>query len=120
MSAFGGHGPRTEWRVVERPELQIVSEDLWQRVQEQQRLEKDLFGRASAGINKASSSPYTLSGFLKCGLCGANLTIVAGKGRKTIRKYYGCPQHFNRGSWENGLTIRQDVIQRNFSPSFRL
>ncbi|HXA67026.1 MAG TPA: recombinase family protein [Bryobacteraceae bacterium] len=106
--------PKTEWRTAERPELQIISDDLWQRVQERLRIVKELFGRAGAGINKASSSNYLLSGFLKCGLCNANMIIVAGKGRKTLRKYYGCPQHFNRGACINAQTIRQDVIERNF------
>jgi hypothetical protein len=47
-------------------------------------------------------------------LCGTNLIIVAGKGRKTKRKYYGCSQRFNRGACSNSLTIRQDVLGRNF------
>ena len=47
-------------------------------------------------------------------MCGANLIIVAGKGRKTKRKYYGCSQRFNRGACTNSLTVRQDVIERNF------
>jgi hypothetical protein len=55
-----------------------------------------------------------LTGLLKCDWCGANLIIVAGKGRKTKRKYYGCSQRFNRGAYANSLTIRQDVLERNF------
>jgi site-specific DNA recombinase len=99
---------------MERPELRIVSEELWDRVQQRQALMLKIYGHAGAGVHKASSSAYLLTGLLKCGSCGANLVIVAGKGRKTKRKYYGCSQHFNRGACENGLTIRQDVIERNF------
>jgi site-specific DNA recombinase len=106
--------PQSEWITAERPELRIVPEDLWQRVQERQRLVKEIYGRAGAGIHKASSSEYLLTGLLKCDLCGANLIIVAGKGRKTKRKYYGCSQRFNRGACSNSLTIRQDVLERNF------
>jgi site-specific DNA recombinase len=106
--------PQSEWITAERPELRIVTEDLWQRVQERQRLVKEIYGRAGAGIHKASSSEYLLTGLLKCDLCGANLIIVAGKGRKTKRKYYGCSQRFNRGACSNSLTIRQDVLERNF------
>ena len=65
-------------------------------------------------MHKASSSGYLLTGILKCGLCGANLIIVAGKGKKTKRKYYGCSERFNRGACSNTLTIRQDVLERNF------
>jgi DNA invertase Pin-like site-specific DNA recombinase len=105
---------QSEWIIVERPELRIVSEDLWQRVEQRLQLVKEVFGHAGAGMHKASSSAYLLTGLLKCDLCGANLIIVAGKGRKTKRKYYGCSQRFNRGACSNRLTIRQDVIERNF------
>jgi site-specific DNA recombinase len=106
--------PRHEWRIIEQPELRIITPELWARVSERQQLMMDVYGRAGAGIHKASSSVYLLTGFLKCDLCGANLIIVAGKGRKTIRKYYGCSEHFNRGACDNALTIRQDVIEHNF------
>jgi site-specific DNA recombinase len=106
--------PRHEWRVIQQPELRIISPELWERTRERQRLVKAVYGRAGTGIHKASSSVYLLTGFLKCALCCANLIIVAGKGRKTIRKYYGCSEHFNRGACDNALTIRQDVIEHNF------
>lgn len=106
--------PESEWIKLDQPGLRIVSEELWSRVEERQALLMKVYGQAGAGIHKASSSVYLLTGLLKCGSCGANLVIVAGKGRKTKRKYYGCSQHFNRGACDNRLTIRQDVIERNF------
>jgi site-specific DNA recombinase len=106
--------PRHEWRIIDQPDLRIISPELWTRVADRQRLMMDIYGRAGAGIHKASSSGYLLTGFLKCALCCANLIIVAGKGRKTIRKYYGCSEHFNRGACDNALKIRQDVIEQNF------
>ena len=78
------------------------------------RLVKEVYGRSGGGIHKASSSEYLLTGLLKCGLCGANLIIAYGKGRKTKRKCYACSQWFNRGACTNNLTIRQDVVERNF------
>ena len=106
--------PSSEWTILDRPELRIVSADLWQRVRERQQLLKEIYKHAGAGLSKASSSPYLLTGFLKCGLCGANLVIVGGKGRQTIKKKYGCSENFNRGACTNDLTIRQDAIERNF------
>jgi site-specific DNA recombinase len=106
--------PQSEWIIVERPELRIVGEDLWRQVQQHLQLVKEAFGRRGSGLHKASSSSHLLTGLLKCDLCGANLIIVAGKGRKTKRKYYGCSQRFNRGACSNSLTIRQDVLERNF------
>jgi site-specific DNA recombinase len=106
--------PQSEWVTIERPELRIITDHLAQRVEERLRLVKEVFGRAGAGMHKACSSGHLLTGLLKCDLCGANLIIVAGKGRKTKRKYYGCSQRFNRGACSNALTIRQDVLERNF------
>lgn len=106
--------PEMEWVTNERPQLRIISEELWQRVKERLEFVKEVFGRAGSGLHKASSSTNLLTGLLKCDCCGGNLIIVAGKGRKTKRKYYGCSQHFNRGACENALTIRQDVLERNF------
>ena len=106
--------PQNEWLIREHPELRIVSADLWQRVHDRQQLLKEIYKHGGAGLNKASSSPYLLTGFLKCGLCGANLVIVGGKGRLTTKKDYGCSENFNRGACTNGLRIRQDAIERNF------
>jgi hypothetical protein len=82
-------------------------------------LVKTVYGRAGTGVHKASSSPYLLTGFLKCGLCTANMNIVAGKGKLTLRRYYGCSQSFNRGACSNRLTIRQDVIERSLFAELR-
>src|SRR5258708_4904322 len=57
--------PPREWRIIEHPELRIVSTELWRRVQERQELIKSVYGRAGAGLNKASSSQYLLTGFLE-------------------------------------------------------
>jgi hypothetical protein len=47
---------------------------------------------------------------MKCGVCGANLIIVTGRG-KTGHRRYGCPQNFNRGACSNGLKQRADVLE---------
>jgi hypothetical protein len=48
---------------------------------------------------------------MRCGECGAVLTIVSGrKGHHPAR--YGCPQNFNRGACTNDLKERQDWIER--------
>ena len=55
--------PRDEWKVVDQPELRIITAGLWQGVLERQQLLADVYGRAGAGIHKASSSSYLLTGF---------------------------------------------------------
>lgn len=106
--------PRNEWKTVQRPELRIVSPELWQRVQQRQGILAEVYGRAGTGIHKASSSEYLLTGFVKCGLCGGNMIIVAGKGKHTKRKHYGCGVNFNRGACANDLRIELDVLEANY------
>jgi site-specific DNA recombinase len=106
--------PRDEWKLVDQPELRIITAGLSQGVLERQQLLADVYGRAGAGIHKARSSSYLLTGFLKCGLCGGNLIIVQGKGKNTRQKHYGCSQNFNRGACSNGLRIPQDVVESNY------
>jgi site-specific DNA recombinase len=104
--------PRGEWRVLERSELQIVSDDLWSQVQGRLAHVKEVFGRGNRTglLDRSASSPYLLTGFLKCGLCGANLVIVTGRG-KGGHPRYGCPQNFYRGACDNKLKQRQDLLE---------
>jgi site-specific DNA recombinase len=73
--------PESEWRIVSHPELQIVGDKLWQRVKERQDKLQAMHGVRKGGgvlIPRSTTSPYLLSGILKCGLCGANLIIISG------------------------------------------
>ncbi len=53
-----------------------------------------------------------LTGFLQCGICGANLIIVSGRG-KSGNPSYGCPQNFNRGACSNAVKQRADEIEEH-------
>ena len=111
----------SEWVRVQRPELGIVSLDLWARVK--RRL--DYFGRGpSEGqrrrglLSRAITSPYLFSGLLKCGECGANLIIGTGGGKRMrdgrhlkAHPKYVCTNYFNRGTCHNDLYIRRDVLE---------
>ena len=102
--------PKSEWRIVEKPELRIVSDELWRAVQAKQEQLTKLYGGGKQGLlNRSASSGNLLTGFLKCGLCGANLVIVTGRRRR--HAMYGCPQHWYRGACENKLRIRQAQVE---------
>jgi site-specific DNA recombinase len=81
---------RQEWIEVEKPELRIVPQPLWEQVQGRMK------GRANAALRtacrQAAGRPgrYLLSGLLKCAQCGANY-IVADRYR------YACASFLNRG-----------------------
>jgi len=104
--------PQSEWRIVERPELRIISTDLWDRVQKHiaSMAERFNYGNHPGLMHRADTSLNLLSGFLKCGVCGANLIIVSGRGKNGHHRY-GCPQNFNRGACSNGVKERADFLQ---------
>jgi len=104
--------PRSEWRVIERPELRIVSDELWERVQARLAWTKRIYGQQTRNglLNRAASSQYLLSGIVKCAVCGGNLVITSGRSRRGHRRY-GCSHHFYRGTCTNGLQIRKDWLE---------
>src|SRR6185312_15704897 len=59
-------------------------------------------------VNRAASSAYLFSGFLRCGTCSANLIIVSGGGKGAR---YGCPQHWSRKACKNRITIRSSEVE---------
>jgi DNA invertase Pin-like site-specific DNA recombinase len=105
--------PRSEWFVMERPELRIITQKLWQRVQKRLAWMKQHFGGQyhEGLLNRAASSPHLLSGFLTCGSCGKRLMVVAGRGRNG-RPKYGCPQNAFRGTCPNKLKERCDWLEK--------
>jgi hypothetical protein len=69
-----------------------------------------LYGGRNGLFNRAASSNNLLTGFLKCGECGANLVIVTGRRKRNAM--YGCPQHWYRGACDNNLRIRQGQLEK--------
>ncbi len=104
--------PKSKWHILEKPELRIVDQDLWERVQRRIKWvnEKYNYGNTPGLSHRASTSPNLLTGFMKCGVCGRNLTIVSGRGKHNHPRY-GCPFNANRGACSNGLKERADVLE---------
>jgi site-specific DNA recombinase len=105
--------PESEWRIVPHPELRIIDDEVWRRVQDRQQRMMAMYSGAKKGLLPRSvTSPYLLSGILKCGLCGGNLIIVTGHSSYGHYPKYGCSQHFNRGACTNSILIRRDWLER--------
>ena len=105
--------PQSEWKVFQAPQLRIIPEELWKQVQDRLSSIRTNF-RAASGpslCGRSYSSAYLFSGFLKCGLCGSNVVLVAGRGQSAYAKY-GCPLHHQRGICENGLLIRREKVEQ--------
>ena len=63
--------PASELQIVDMPELRIVPDELWQRVQDA------LDDRASQPLVRRKRPRHLFSGLVKCGLCGGAYTVVA-------------------------------------------
>jgi site-specific DNA recombinase len=74
--------PETDWRKKEIPKQRIVSDELWNSVQERFRVIRKMSGgRTKSG--RVLASPYLFTGLLECSECHGNITVVSGarKGR---------------------------------------
>ena len=78
--------PESEWVRQEVPELQIVSDELWEAVKRRQHS-----SRLTGGTKGKGARPRTLlGGLMHCDTCGAPYVAVN-------QWAYGCSQHHNRG-----------------------
>lgn len=105
--------PRSEWRILEQPELRIVSDELWAAVQARIAVVAAIAPRQPGtnlqrGGNASLHSRHLFSGFMRCALCGGAITVVTG-GYGTPR--YGCQRASKNGSTActNRLTIRAKI-----------
>ena len=105
--------PRAEWHVKERPDLRIISAELWQRVIERRtalyNAHKIASGIATRRGRSGLFSRHLLVGLTRCGTCGGAVSMVAG-GYGSPR--YGCPRSSHNGleACDNRLTIMAKVV----------
>jgi site-specific DNA recombinase len=101
--------PQSEWVRVEVPSLRIISDQLWQQVQEVNRRMKDkIYGRRLGGQNRtAASRTYLFSGAMHCGICGGKFYIIIGGKRAR----YGCRNHRFRDRCTNKITILRSRLE---------
>ena len=97
--------PESEWVIDERPELRIVSDEAWQAVKAHQ--EQRSLRTRNYALTKYGRAKYLLSGFVKCGTCGASYVLRG-------RTVYGCctPAYRGKGRCTNGMTVNREVLER--------
>ena len=103
--------PREQWQVMDHPELRIVEEDLWQRVQDRRAAVGKLLKVTPRGLARGRNgaySQYLLVGLSRCQTCGKGFTIIS-TGHGSPR--YGCPNswHNGRDACNNRMTIMAKV-----------
>ena len=90
--------PENEWMRDQRPELRIIEEEIWEKVERRKRP----FGR---GVLKGPPPRTMLGGILRCGICGAPM---ASSGRNS----YVCTTRHNRGaSVCPGTIVVRDAVE---------
>ena len=95
--------PESEWIRKDVPELRILDQELWDKVKERQ---GELVKRTQErGLWSANRPKSLFSHLLKCGCCGSGFSKVS-------QHHFGCSAARNKGTCDNKLTIRQDVIER--------
>jgi site-specific DNA recombinase len=96
--------PPSEWIRMEVPDLRIISDELWEKVQEVNRRGRDkYYASRLGGMNRTETSrTYLFSGTMFCAVCGGPFTVVGGK-KPNVR--YGCPNYRFRDTCTNKVTI---------------
>lgn len=93
--------PPEEWVIDERPELRIVSNDLWSAA----RARMAPCDSQAFGIVAPPTKRTLWGGVLRCGYCGSELIAVNST-------YYGCANRKNHGPAAcRGLLIRRDRLE---------
>jgi hypothetical protein len=106
--------PSDEWVMQDVPELRIIDDHLWNEVKARQRHIRLAVTHDNAGIRseRARRPVYLLSNLLRCGACGGGFSKVS-------LHHYGCSNARNRGTWNNFLTIRRDVLEASVLSGLR-
>ena len=109
--------PENEWLCVPVDHLQIVSDELWARVQQhlasiRKRSLRSQHGRL-LGRPPGAGAKHLLAGLATCACCGASMEARSRKsgGRRVV--FYGCSAFSRKGRsvCPNALTLPADVLE---------
>ena len=108
--------PASEWLRLPAPELQIVSDELWEAAHRRLAGTRNTF-RPPAGHPRARldlASPYLLSGLGRCALCGGSLIAMSRHHGRRRGFFYGCAYNSKRGPTvcRNHLHMPQEALER--------
>ena len=113
--------PRSTWIIEPVPSLRIVDPVLWHAAQQRLEAARHIVTDTPEGMPAADDAsrlgstqgarlvaarrpPWLLSGLIRCGSCGGNMTIVGEHGR------LGCANHRERDTCTNRRTVLRDRI----------
>ena len=99
--------PPDQWIVKEVSELRIVDQELWDRVKARQKAVKKETRpdcKRERPFWERRRPRYLFSGLMKCGVCGGGFS-------KLSAHLFGCSTARNKGTCDNRLNIRRDVLE---------
>ena len=106
-----------KWISIIKPELKIISDELWQKVKQRQRYLKEITKGKYTKAKKIYARNL-FSGLMTCGICQGNIVIVSGG------KYakYGCSNNWNKGFsvCENAAKIDKNRIELEILQALKL
>ncbi len=105
--------PESEWIITEQPDLRIVPQALWERVQERRKAQA--MGQMTSGTVRVGRGPkYILSGLLKCDECDSNFVV-------SDYYRYACGGHLNRGTsvCKNDLRVARKLVEERCLAALR-
>jgi site-specific DNA recombinase len=118
--------PRAEWIPFDAPELRIIDEALWSAVERRLEEKQASYVRGAGGQlwgrpERSLDSPYLLTGFARCALCGGSLFVRKRTSRGGAWTYYGCMYNHQRGpaACANTLTVPMDRANGAFLDTLR-
>ncbi len=99
----------------ERPELAFISPATWASVRARFDSTRLVYtGKRTVPVGKRQV--YLLSGLLKCGLCGSQMSIYGGDAE---RRYYRCAGAGTRGTCAFRNSVRESLIREHVSAHLR-
>ena len=108
--------PKDEWVIQYKPEMQIISDEIWEKTLKRWKEIKDVHPNKPGrkGFYKDQKSyvtthpPHLLSGNLRCGNCKGSISLVSGKGSG----YYGC-LNASMKSCDNKMLISRKKLEKH-------
>ncbi len=100
--------PKDDWLTVKRPDLRIISDELWATVQRRRAQTRTHYMRSADGrlLSKPETglaSRHLLNVIARCGVCGGSLLYMS-RGPRSKKSYY-CSTVLNSGNCSNGRGI---------------
>ncbi|MBS0967162.1 recombinase family protein [Acetobacter okinawensis] len=101
--------PQCDWIVQEVPDLRIVEAELWDAVKARQATttwSQRTRGNGVHPLNRLQRPRYLFTAMIRCGCCGGGFSMIS-------QTLLGCSTARNKGTCNNRMTIRRDVLEKS-------